>query len=73
MMGIRTPPESGYALFTDNPVNAVEHCLQASVKVGMQETVLSMLSQIRDTEYQLPANEIVPFSASNFEQHQIRA
>ena len=44
MMGIRTPPESGYALFTDNPVNAVEHCLQASVKVGMQETVLSMLS-----------------------------
>jgi len=35
MMGIRTPPESGYALFTDNPVNAVEHCLQASVKVGI--------------------------------------
>ena len=35
MMGIRTPAESGYALFTDNPVNAVEHCLQASVKVGI--------------------------------------
>lgn len=35
MVGIRTPSESGYALFTDNPVNLVEHCLQASVKVSI--------------------------------------
>ena len=35
MVGIRPPSESGYALFTDNPTNLVEHCLQASVKVGI--------------------------------------
>ena len=35
MVGIRPPSESGYALFTDNPTNLVEHCLQASVKVDI--------------------------------------
>ncbi|XP_068729703.1 pleckstrin homology domain-containing family H member 1-like isoform X1 [Montipora capricornis] len=33
VVGIRPPAESGYALFTDNPTNLVEHCLQASVKL----------------------------------------
>ncbi|KAK2561061.1 Pleckstrin homology domain-containing family H member 2 [Acropora cervicornis] len=33
IVGIRPPSQSGYALFTDNPVNLVEHCLQASVKL----------------------------------------
>ncbi|KAJ7357469.1 Pleckstrin y domain-containing H member 2 [Desmophyllum pertusum] len=33
VVGIRTPSESGFALFTDNPANLVEHCLQASVKL----------------------------------------
>ena len=34
MVGIRSSSESGYALFTDNPFNLVEHCLQAKVKVS---------------------------------------
>ncbi|XP_022810522.1 pleckstrin homology domain-containing family H member 2-like isoform X3 [Stylophora pistillata] len=33
MVGIRSSSESGYALFTDNPVNLVEHCLQVKVKL----------------------------------------
>ena len=41
MVGIRTPSESGYALFTDNPVNLVEHCLQTSVKVRINEVFFS--------------------------------
>ncbi|XP_020901839.1 pleckstrin homology domain-containing family H member 1 isoform X2 [Exaiptasia diaphana] len=32
-LGIRGSSESGYAIFTDNPVSPVEHCLQASVKL----------------------------------------
>ena len=42
MVGIRTPSESGYALFTDNPVNVVEHCLQASVKVRIKSGFLEV-------------------------------
>ncbi len=31
--GIRDCIESGYALFSDNPIASVEHCLQAELKV----------------------------------------
>lgn len=33
-LGIRDASQSGYAIFTDNPVTPMEHCLQASVKVS---------------------------------------
>ncbi|EDO43015.1 predicted protein, partial [Nematostella vectensis] len=32
-LGIREASQSGFAIFTDNPVSPVEHCLQASVKL----------------------------------------
>ncbi|XP_031572263.1 pleckstrin homology domain-containing family H member 1-like isoform X2 [Actinia tenebrosa] len=32
-LGIRDSSQSGYAIFTDNPVTPMEHCLQASVKL----------------------------------------
>ncbi|XP_028409734.1 pleckstrin homology domain-containing family H member 2-like [Dendronephthya gigantea] len=32
-IGLRSIDQSGYALYTDNPVGPVQHCLQTSVKV----------------------------------------
>ncbi|XP_048586759.1 pleckstrin homology domain-containing family H member 1 isoform X2 [Nematostella vectensis] len=32
-LGIREASQSGFAIFTDNPVSPVEHCLQTSVKL----------------------------------------
>ncbi|CAH3122183.1 unnamed protein product [Porites lobata] len=63
MMGIRTPPESGYALFTDNPVNAVEHCLQASVKLC---DVISKWEQaMRQSQGRLDTSRVIKLSYKN--------
>lgn len=35
-IGLRSIEQSGYALYTDNPVGPVQHCLQTSVKVRIK-------------------------------------
>ena len=40
LTGIRDVTKSGYAIFTDNPVSPVEHCLQRSVKVSSRDLSL---------------------------------
>ncbi|XP_044163612.1 pleckstrin homology domain-containing family H member 1-like isoform X1 [Acropora millepora] len=63
IVGIRPPSLSGYALFTDNPVNLVEHCLQASVKLC---DVISKWEQtMRQSQGRLDTSRIIKLSYKN--------
>lgn len=59
-LGIRDASQSGYAIFTDNPVTPMEHCLQASVKVSYYDCLLQQVLLWRGG-FPLGLNISIPF------------